>query len=185
MTRERPRLPSWLDSLVASLGEDEVRRRLDEWVAHSETTEEVSTDIVAVLVIPVADDPGRLLAPGAPVYCVRDELSGWTVESTIGTTEVHAPTEGDGHLHGIEDAPWALALWWDRALAPEGWDRARRVYADNGWDPAGYDPECQADVAGPFLTGVESIADGLVRAGLASRVVRLVLANGRLAEVTS
>ena len=86
------------------------------------------SDPHAILVYAViASDPDGLLRPGAPVYSVRDALSGWTVEGADGSTLVHAPTEGDGDTHSLEAGVWALRLWMDGALVREGWDRARAV----------------------------------------------------------
>lgn len=82
-------------------------------------------------IVLVPTEAGRaLLYPGAPVYSVRDMLHGWVVEATNGNACVHAPTEGDGHVHDMERDVWALELWRAGALVPEGWDRARRVASD-------------------------------------------------------
>jgi hypothetical protein len=78
----------------------------------------------------------------------------------------------------------ALPLWWDGELVPEGWDRARRVYAAAC---AAY-PDTIADraheTANPELPRVLALADMLVSHGLvAARVVRLARVDGRRVEV--
>ena len=137
----------------------------------------MSPEIVAVLVVPTEGDPGGLLAAGrcgaAPpeAYNVQDvrrsASARWELDRPLGTSLW----------------AYALPLWWDGALVPEGWDRARRVYGRCGWDPRGYDPDCQMGIADPALGGALSIAEGLVACERASRVVRLARVDGRLVEV--
>jgi hypothetical protein len=137
----------------------------------------VSGEIVAVLVVPAEGDPGGLLASGRfpswPPTAIR-------VETPIGATWV-ATVSNDFDPDDVR----ALVLWWDGALVPEGWDRARRVYEATGWDTPEFDPLCALARPDPDLALLVSIAEGLVRQGLASRVVRLARdADDRLVEVT-
>lgn len=133
--------------------------------------------VVAVLVVPVERDPGGLLACGAcgypPAFAAKlFEDSAWSLRWYVGRPQDLASF-----------AAVALPLWWDSALVPEGWDRARRTEGigleplDEAWF-ALQDPD-------PELRRVDAFAVELVRAGLASRVVRLAKVDGRLVEVTS
>lgn len=101
--------------------------------------------------------------------------------------------------------PAALPLWWDGALVPEGWDRARRsirplvehLDAYIQWRPtvpAGdtlgraiarhdrYGLGRLLDRPDPMLGSVQIAAMVAACAGLASRVVLLDLVDGRLVE---
>lgn len=73
--------------------------------------------------------------------------------------------------------PRALPLWWNGALVPEGWDRAVRVF--EAW-VKGEIPNLPRS---PALDNCDFMAAALVRADLASRVVRLARVDGRLVEV--
>lgn len=77
-----------------------------------------------------------------------------------------------------------LPLWWDGALVPEGWDRARRV----AFDAAGFTggPALAAaldavEVVYPSAAGVLHMALALEAAGLC-RVVVLDLVDGAVVE---
>lgn len=127
---------------------------------------------VAVLVVPAKGDPGGLLAAGRcgtwppASVCLGDE--GWRV--------------------GIARA---LPLWWDGALVPEGWDRARRVWfgsdapgrPDIGDDPL-YDDllDAVSIIFEPELEHVLALARSLTDIGRAFRVVLLDRVGGRLVE---
>ena len=136
--------------------------------------------IFAVLVVPAEADSGGLL---------------WNPPRLRGTNA------GQWHFEGRP--PWvetpdsrqrALPLWWDGALVPEGWDRARRVAARHqlythahGGDRGEF-VDLAIALTDPDRDEVIEVADALVRARLASRVVRLTRIDridGRLAEVTS
>lgn len=156
--------------------------------------------VIAVLVIPSEGDPGGLLTegrkPGAGwrQYEETDPL-GWFPDppwpniaaywsSTPPAVGLGAPSD---HVH-----TWALPLWWDGALVPEGWDRARRVVAGSMSHHARevFAPILHAfapsEIDGDHREGWELclwLAVELVRAGLAGRVVRLARVVGRLVEV--
>lgn len=128
-------------------------------------------DPVAVLVVPAEGDPGGLLAPGrcgayAPSVfrcsCGRWDHAGCASFAT-GT-----PTR-------------ALPLWWDDALVPEGWDRARRVIEAQGWSARSTMPQWTWQMT-PGLAGVLVLAEDMVARGLASRAVLLGRVDGRLVE---
>lgn len=138
------------------------------------------TDVVAVLVVPAEGDPGGVLAEGACnafppcVGLPGDECS--DSDHLAKGFDLQCPECG---------SPWdhpALPLWWDGALVPEGWDRARRmlvrprctVQPETGWLHDFH----------PFVNRVAAIAHALVRAGFASRVVCLARVDGRLVEVS-
>lgn len=134
------------------------------------------SDIVAVLVVPAAGDPGGLLAVRDPWYTFPpptvtwSEVRGWRIGR-----DVTNPMR-------VVMPHWALPLWWDGALVPEGWDRARRII-----DSAPL-PGAAMDFVHDFHPDVvmtEAIADWLVQASLAARVVRLARVDGRLVEVES
>lgn len=138
-------------------------------------------DIVGVLVVPADGDPGGLLAEGRcsayprfPPACAYWRASHQTWCSG-----------GGGHHSGA-----ALPLWWDGALVPEGWDRARRVYlswcTSNGRTHEREPHFGTAQASDPdWWEMVARVGAELVRAGLASRVVRLTRDEaGRLVEVT-
>lgn len=129
-----------------------------------------------IVLVPAEGDPGGLLAahrlrlppgPQAAVSVTRSaippEVYGWNASSIVW--------------------PHALALWWDGALVPEGWDRARRVYREairaSGGTPVG-----AARLDYPSWARVAEYASWMVlwHPPLASRVVLLDLVDGRLVE---
>jgi hypothetical protein len=138
--------------------------------------------IVAVLVVPAEGDPGGLLARGGcearpplvhrRIALITDPaytwLNGWRTQGSIAS-----------------DVESALPLWWDGALVPEGWDRARRVYAASCADHPDVIADRAYDTPSPGMQRLLALADMLVSHGLvASRVVRLTRdADGRLVEV--
>lgn len=81
----------------------------------------------------------------------------------------------------------ALPLWWNHVLVPDGWDRARRVWA--AWDGqqrpfASLDPEyarAPARFWWPCLEEVLAVARALESAGLC-RVAVLDLVDGAVRE---
>lgn len=130
--------------------------------------------VIAVLVIPASGDPGGLTARGrcgAVNPCVWRFDTDWTGDE-------------DNDSWGINPDELALPLWWDGALVPEGWDRARRVWwtiheRESWWIGSAGPPY-------PELTQVLFLAASLTRSGdppRASRVVRLARVDGRLVEV--
>ncbi len=129
----------------------------------------MSSDPIAVLVVPVDGDIGGLLAVGrcgarAPC-CTRlrsfgDEPERWAA----------------GRMVGYPGEIVALPLWWDGALVPEGWDRARRVLDARG------DAWVGRYLFAPTLSNVIIGAQAFVYNGLAARVVLLDLVDGRLVE---
>lgn len=142
----------------------------------------MSAEIVAVLVIPAEGDPGGLLAEGA--------CQAWPPR--VGSSAAH--DYGSWKAGAKEWTPmgWdeqgaydteALPLWWDGALVPEGWDRARRsMYRAVSKLDGESEPWCLLD---PGLSDVLWAAARLAAGQrLASRVVRLARVDGRLVEVT-
>ena len=164
------------------------------------------TDLVAVLVAPASDRPPdgeapglgeALLAPGRcgamPPIMVRVDLTRSVIapDSTLGFLfEATGESEWQVWEYGDvwqEGYPRALPLWWDGALVPEGWDRARRVLWES---PASIHPAHRGAVhaftpESGDPSGAEWLACELVRWGLASRVFRLARRRGRLVEVTT
>lgn len=122
----------------------------------------MSAEIVAVLVVPAEGDPGGLLAPGA---CGSVPPSAWVRRYGRGARW----TPG---LSGHRTPGDALPLWWDGALVPEGWDRARRV-GISVWN----------NEPNPDLGTVLVCATSLCDRGWGARVVRLARVDGRLVEV--
>jgi hypothetical protein len=127
-------------------------------------------DVVAVLVVPADGDPGglrgstRLALPRCPS----------PVEET------HAGAPPMVVLSEPPDYPEALPLWWDGALVPEGWDRARRAWSHApGHTPLGVGHRFEVSLDQAEMVGLD-----LVQLGLASRVVRLARVDGRLVEVS-
>lgn len=165
------------------------------------------SDIVAVLVVPAVGDPGRLLRGGIalarPPMFVRERTDPVCSECGAVARWSSAPTEQTSSCwvcsvewrhNGITLTGWtnwmatsarrdgyelALPLWWEGALVPEGWDRARRVANDSPTMPD-YS-SLRAFTATPESCGW--LADALVTMDLASRVVRLARVDGRLVEV--
>lgn len=146
---------------------------------------------VAVLVAPVGDSGGSLLA------LVRLAGQGWSPQLAPG--EVWREPSGDW------SAPWdpydtdgplaiwpverALALWWDSALVVEGWDRARRaLFHHPDLHPAfrdalrSFGPDDDDDDMSWPGGRAEWAAVELVRLGLGARVVLLDSVDGRLVE---
>jgi hypothetical protein len=123
---------------------------------------------VAVLVVPAEGDPGGLKTPGS---CgSRPPLV------------YHDPDDGTWRDWGHVWHRAALPLWWDGALVPEGWDRARRVEetvqrSGEVLEPWPLDPMRRGGAR-----YVQLLARALVTAGLASRVVLLDRVDGRLVE---
>jgi hypothetical protein len=147
-------------------------------------------DIVAVLVVPAEGDPCGLLAYGPcgskppkahPTRRGWEEASPLLAVPIVGTSEMASAMDGA-----------ALPLWWDEALVPEGWDRARRVaYRTQLYTEAhGGERGEFVDLAlhdgrwAPDIVHIVEVAEAMVRAGLASRVVRLARVDGRLVEVS-
>lgn len=133
----------------------------------------MSADIVGVLVVPAEGDPGGLLRVG--VLGARPPVARRFVHRDLGVWEssvVEVTTLADPSRWPSQEL--ALVLWWDDALVPEGWDRARRVpiLPFGGWER---DPT--------YPLEAEMLARRLVAGGLASRVVRLARVDGRLVEV--
>lgn len=121
-------------------------------------------------------DPHAILlvcVPGSPLLADGPALKlpvgmQWIV-SRRGTPPVVKTDEWD-----------ALPLWWDGALVPEGWDRARRHYAGSVDQEA--DTLSDFDrlllLFAPTADVVLRLARAIVTAGLAERVVCLD-ADGR------
>lgn len=85
-------------------------------------------------------------------------------------------------FHGRVDD--ALPVWWDGALVPEGWDRARRVAWDRSGFPEGPELAATLDSAEVMCPGWEAVlrlARALEAAGLC-RLVLLDLVDGRHVE---
>lgn len=135
------------------------------------------SDVVAVLVVPQAGDPGSLLEPGwcggRPPMVVDsdrhpDDGGGWQAAL------------GGRHLFGT----LALPLWWSGHLVEDGWDRARRAVlrrpsdGEPGW-LRGFLATSEPAVLGT----VAHVGDWMVECGLAARVIRLVRVDGRLVEL--
>jgi hypothetical protein len=135
--------------------------------------------VVAVLVIPAGGDPGGLLAAGR---CGGTPACVYECCPPRGPAEPLTWTVGWWNVAGTHSVN-ALPLWWDGALVPEGWDRARRVFYAHG--PA-HDVESikRGPGTNPPLSFVEEVAPWFVECGLASRVVRLARVDGRLVEVS-
>lgn len=123
-------------------------------------------DVVAVLVVPAEGDPGGLLREGScgPIPAMVANYGSWGLAG-----------QGPRDWY-ITSTVWvgavALPLWWDGALVPEGWDRARRV-ADDRF----YSEMCDPDVD----CAIEYAE--FVAAKTGGRVVRLARVDGRLVEV--
>lgn len=130
-----------------------------------------------VIVVPASGDPGGLLAVG------RCGALPPTVYQSF-----HPPTWKIGHPGPLLGA---LPLWWDGALVPEGWDRARRVLAS--WLESSHNTipalaaVCRAmGMNTPDRTLTLILAVGLWRAGPADRIVILGRSeDGRLVERVS
>jgi hypothetical protein len=130
----------------------------------------VAGEIVAVLVVPAEKDPAGLLAEGR---CGWPPAVAWTD---------HQP-DGWHWRVGNTRKGHALPLWWDGALVPEGWDRARRAWFNSV--AVSHDAEAVYEMFDPTLELMLPLADSLVGTGLASRVARLTRdAEGRLVEVS-
>ncbi len=134
-------------------------------------------DVVAVLVVPAEGDPGGLLSPGR----CGSSLGGGPPCAELygvwcGAYDAMRETASDQWSGEPTEAPKAIALplWWDGALVPEGWDRARRVHRATGWETS--------IKANPTCSQAISLARDLV-AALGGRVVRLARVDGRLVEV--
>lgn len=132
----------------------------------------------AVLVVPAEGDPGGLLAAGpcgsAPPAVYRIPGEDW--QPGLAPKPDRPPPK---------ILRFALPLWWDGALVPEGWDRARRVYGVSCADYPDVIADRAYDTPLPGMQRLQALADMLVSHGLvASRVVRLALVDGRLVEVT-
>lgn len=140
---------------------------------------------VAVLVVPAAGDRGGLLTPGPCgamlPWAQQVRVSGPSYTGLVWAAGSRWPPEDPRHV-GV------LPLWWDDALVPEGWDRARRVLANR---MRSFLPSDWSGGAGALLDaspGTESILDTalmgrlLFELGLASGVVLLDRVDGRLVE---
>jgi hypothetical protein len=148
------------------------------------------SDIVAVLVIPADKDPGRLLEPGPcdamPPVVVSGHLCAYEGHRRW---QLHSDFAGDG-CYMCHYPLRALPLWWNGALCPEGWDRARRALWESNAlvHPAhhsllhSFRPD-DGDGLDPARDACEWLAVELVRLGLAVRVVRLTRVDGRLVEL--
>lgn len=121
------------------------------------------SDPIAVLVEPAERDPAGLLDPaplglgGCPA-CVTEGPGGW--------------------VHGMRSSPtgeprWALPLWWEGSLVPEGWDRLRRVMRAHALDQ---DPD-----AGQ-VRWAAAVAVKHAPGNACARVVLLDRIDGRLVE---
>lgn len=132
----------------------------------------MSADVVAVLVVPAVGDPGRLLEKGSASHFAPAEVPRCGCGSWVWHGCARLMTE-----------PWhfALPLWWEEKLCPEGWDRARRRLLTPGGENHGLGMAAWAML--PEVGGVRTLADKLVEVGLASRVVRLARVDGRLVEL--
>ena len=151
-------------------------------------------DPVAVLVIPAPGDPGGLLAETslgarAPIAMalrlnadrhvdMRAPLR-WLAWHEVPESLVAGTNEEI--LHAL-NAERALPLWWDGALVPEGWDRARRVITAQGWTAFDALPTRAWCMEPRHPLDVLLLAEDLVTRGRASRVVMLDLVDGRLVE---
>jgi hypothetical protein len=132
------------------------------------------SDIVAVLVVPAPNDPGGLLAKGA---CGGvPAMVGWYPPDANWSRIEWMLAEDHANRR-------ALPLWWNGALCPEGWDRARRAYAVGVGAVLSHPAILYAESFDPTIGEVETMADGLCFQGLASRVVRLTRVGGRLVEL--
>ena len=125
---------------------------------------------MAVLVVPAERDPGELLRTRRPWYTFPPPTvtlgpNGWRIGR-----DVTDPMR-------VVMPHWALPLWWDGALVPEGWDRARRVA-----HKVDLTERMRIEAWNPTIEEVIRFADLLVKVSLAPRVVRLARVDGRLVE---
>ena len=156
--------------------------------------------IPAVLVVPAEGDPGGLLRYGA--LGARPPVAHRFRHRDVGVWE-HSVVDGLvlARPELLRSQELALALWWDGALVPEGWDRLLRVVPDMDGSPrdptrhggAAYvlrmleaynvlgDCRCSA----PYTDGAGNHVPGCAatRPRAASRIVRLARVDGRLVEV--
>lgn len=168
-------------------------------------------EIVAVLVVAAPGDPGELLAAG--LFSAAPELRRWVVEPCVSDAEPYSGRwywSGRHHDAEYDVAPYevhrarrvepdairlhrALPLWWDGAVVPEGWDRARRVYAAACLAIGHLETAAgaMAAVDPRDAEGAERMGHSLVGLGVAypahrtvTRVVRLARVDGRLVEVS-
>lgn len=142
----------------------------------------MTTEIVAILAVPVEGDPGGLLAfhselgGGPPTAILTPD--GWV--GSYAALRANAAKQWNGdELIELVSAPHALVLQWDGELCLDGFLRAADLAA--WW----------FDVGGRAALHVWAdlderlrIAEELVRRGHAGRVVRLARVDGRLVEVT-
>lgn len=130
------------------------------------------SDIVAVLVVPADGDPGGLLrgADGSD----RDRCGARPPSVGLYADRWYGWPGPDGWKVRCDGLP----LWWDGAVVPDGWDRARRASFEAGRASVG-----AVQLFDPRLSDVLHIASGLVVGGMASRVVRFVQVDGCLVEV--
>lgn len=127
-----------------------------------------------IVLVPAEGDPGRLTQPGA-LGCMPPVARRWPARDP-GTWE-HTPPSAEVVLNR---AAWrsqevGLAVWWDGALVPEGWDRLLRCIDTDDSDHAPRHPP---------VGEVVDMANYALRykVNLASRVVLLDLVDGRLVE---
>ena len=124
---------------------------------------------VAVLVVPAqrpeVSDPFGLENPWSPAPQAFDagQVDGRMEWQRLQMFPFERPPYGGLHT-------FALVLWWEGALVPEGWDRAVRQFFE-GW------------LSNPPMATVLHLAERLVYdVGSASRVVLLERHDGRLVE---
>lgn len=148
----------------------------------------MATNPWGVLVVPAEGDPGGLLAFRR--LAIPSQPTGRTL---VASTEAARAPKVLGWDSGRDASsplwPSALPLWWDGALVPEGWDRARRClrrldYVQRISSGIGNMTWQTLDTIDPICGQAITIAGWTVATGLASRVVLLDLVDGRLVERT-
>lgn len=132
--------------------------------------------------VPAEGDPGRLTQPDA-LGCMPPVARRWPARDA--RTWERTPPSAEVVLNR---ATWrsqevALAVWWDDALAPAGWDRLRRVLAGLPRDqrPTGPLWGWLHDFR-PWKGDVLVGAEFAVQFGLASRVALIDEVDGVLVE---
>lgn len=153
--------------------------------------------IVALVFVPSAGDPGKLLARGrggalgAPArvsYCQKQAIR-LLWDDDLGLSSEYGPdpdSKPEWKLGSISPAlAVGVPVWWAGDLVPEGWDRVRRVVV------TGPHPGARAlRLVGhwsPNLSELFAVGEELVRMGYVERIVRLRQneVDGGLDEITS
>ena len=121
----------------------------------------------AIVLVPAEGDPGGLLAAR------RLRLPG--PQAAVSVTRAAVPPQVSGWDPSSSLWPSGLPLWWDGALVPAGWDRARR--AAYALHPAWMLPTTME----PDQNQLLMVARFLMKTS-GARVVLLDLVDGRLVE---